>query len=907
MRPYTTLAAAALGLSLAARPSAGTSPAPAGALVRFDLRAPAAVAQWSPTHDIASLTPAADGMRIAISGSDPYTTGPPRDLPSGVPLWLTVRLRSEEGGMAQVFYFREASTEAMSVRWAAPKGSWSEARLPLPPLGPGYRLRLDPPGAAGTCTVAWIALSERRLLRPPAWPRPTVPRFAPSDPVVRSGAVALRHAGRDGAWELRVDGVRMAVGNTRALVGYLDGSVARWFEPGRAGKTTVRRQGGTIVAETIARDPGGATWTIRREFGPARVAGGVHVTISVRVSRDRLAVFVPLLLTHPGAGSFGAVRDQGLFAGLEYLERPDKSSSEADIVGPGARRQVPDTLKVTMPLMVIQAAGRWVGLQWTPAPDLCPVFDSPDRLFGSGAHVMGLLFPGSNGKNREEGALLPYDGVRLAAGRAYRAHATLTGGVGHSVVPSVQDYVKRHPLPPVPRTGLSAQDYLGLAAAGWLDSGVREGNRYRHAYWPGVSSFGPMPAADAAVWMDWIAAATRSEALASRLRPHAAAVLAEVPPDFRDRAGVSHVRYPVPSLVYGDVQANARAAADGARAEIARFEPDGTLPYRPAPGGTDYGRTHFARDANGVASPVVASILQAAIVSGDTGLRAEGLRLLDAMGKWDNGVPRGAQTWEVPLHTPDILASAHMVRAYTYGYELTGDRRYLSRAVYWAWTGVPFVYLKPPTDLAVGLYATIPVLGATSWQAPNWMGLPVQWCGLVYADALYRLQRYDAAGPWRRIADGIAASGVQQSWPQGAGLLSGLLPDSYGLRSETRNAVAINPGTVQACAARLFALPEVFDYAVLRRAGLCALAPGRFVEARQRADGIVLRVAPWHTGGGYVLVSGLSEKPSVAVDGSPVPVGGEGASYADGRLVVRITGPSRLSIRAARGTMGGGD
>ena len=122
----------------------------------------------------------------------------------------------------------------------------------------------------------------------------------------------------------------------------------------------------------------------------------------------------------------------------------------------------------------------------------------------------------------------------------------------------------------------------------------------------------------------------------------------------------------------------------------------------------------------------------------------------------------------MPLHTPDILAAAYLVRAYTLGYEITGEPQFLEQAKYWAWTGVPFVYLVNPTDQAVGPYATIAVYGATQWVAPNWMGLPVQWCGLVYADALYRLVKYDPSGPWQQIAEGISASGVQQTWPFGS-------------------------------------------------------------------------------------------------------------------------------------------
>ena len=118
-----------------------------------------------------------------------------------------------------------------------------------------------------------------------------------------------------------------------------------------------------------------------------------------------------------------------------------------------------------------------------------------------------------------------------------------------------------------------------------------------------------------------------------------------------------------------------------------------------------------------------------------------------------------------------------MIQCYVWGYKLTGDAKYLDQARYWAWTGVPFVYLAPPirpanggTDKStdkntdgeyahapVGLYATIGVMGATNWQAPLWLGQPVQWIGLVYAAALQRLAPLDPSGPWQTIARGITA------------------------------------------------------------------------------------------------------------------------------------------------------
>jgi hypothetical protein len=88
-------------------------------------------------------------------------------------------------------------------------------------------------------------------------------------------------------------------------------------------------------------------------------------------------------------------------------------------------------------------------------------------------------------------------------------------------------------------------------------------------------------------------------------------------------------------------------------------------------------------------------------------------------------------------------------------------------------------------------YATIAVFGATGWQAPNWMGLPVQWCGYVYADALTMLAPLDQALDWKRLATGILTTAEQMQYPSGP--FAGCEPDSYNLASQQRNGPAINP------------------------------------------------------------------------------------------------------------------
>jgi hypothetical protein len=294
----------------------------------------------------------------------------------------------------------------------------------------------------------------------------------------------------------------------------------------------------------------------------------------------------------------------------------------------------------------------------------------------------------------------------------------------------------------------------------------------------------------------------------------------------------------------------------------------------------------------------VQDLLEAAVFSGDRDLLDAAVQRLRAMDKFKNGVPRGAQTWECPLHTPDILASAQMVRAYTLGYELTGDPDLLEQARYWAWTGVPFVYLVNPTPQPVGLYGTIAVFGATQWKAPVWLGLPVQWCGLVYADSLYRLVRHDPQGPWQKLADGITASGIQQSWPSADAENQGLLPDSFVLRSQHRNGPAINPAAVQACAVPFYRRTPVYDFQSFPKAGLRVHAPGAIKNARDQRGDIDFQIETAVDQPYFVLVNGLAARPVLKIDGKKTDeLAPHQFMEKEGWLILRLEGRPRVEVR----------
>jgi hypothetical protein len=299
----------------------------------------------------------------------------------------------------------------------------------------------------------------------------------------------------------------------------------------------------------------------------------------------------------------------------------------------------------------------------------------------------------------------------------------------------------------------------------------------------------------------------------------------------------------------------------------------------------------------------VVHILEAAALSADRDLMEQGLALLDKQTSlYANSVPRGAQVWEVPLHTPDILASAYMVRAYTLGYMISRKPEHLEQARYWAWTGVPFIYLANPTAGEVGPYATIAVLGATNWKAPVWFGQPVQWCGLVYCSALHLLSQYDKEGPWSTIAQGITAAGLQMTWPTNDKKRQGLLPDYFLLRPQISDGPAINPGTVQAHMPELFDKGMLYDVRRLEKAGCFLHAPCAIRDLKETDDSATFVVDGWGDKVFYILLAGVDRAPTATTRPARSASADGNRSVADfnaqQRLaVITVHGPTEIQMR----------
>jgi hypothetical protein len=458
---------------------------------------------------------------------------------------------------------------------------------------------------------------------------------------------------------------------------------------------------------------------------------GVKLTVSLQGDEIKETVQSARQCEGPVLRAFGPL-DQGLFPGLEYLERGEHSSSTLDIETDDHIRFAPDPEKVTMPLMAFVTDRATMALTWRDMA-LHPIFATPNFLDGCEGHRASL-----RGTNFVSTVLVrkpaPMEDAILWAEHQYE-------------------------LPPLPTPPRSRQDELNLCLATLSGPPLKTADGWGHC---AETNWARQPYADQA-------------STVYRLSGQIPSLPRLVP-------GGTHIANDAIYFLTDRAAEWLQVRSAQAKGIIAQQKPDGSFRYN-----GELRRGHFEDTASGYCAAYAFQLLDHAWLTGDTASLQAGLKCLDYMKHFRD--PRGAQTWECPLHTPDILASAYLVHAYVRGYQLTGDTNYLERARAWAITGVPFVYQwsNKPTMA----YATIAVFGATHWRAPNWMGLPVQWCGYVYADALTMLSPLDHTLDWNRIATGILTTAEQMQYDTGP--YKGCEPDSFQLPRQVRNGPAINP------------------------------------------------------------------------------------------------------------------
>jgi hypothetical protein len=535
--------------------------------------------------------------------------------------------------------------------------------------------------------------------------------------------------------------------------------------------------------QAVIRESSGKAAVI--EFRDDVVTGVVHAAAKVflRLEAGEPGVLVTAILTQrandtgtpgllrfagpkllAGDGTFGPEQQEALFPGLEWLVARERSSSTLDIAPPGNIRFAPHPNRITMPLMAVAAPGGGVvGIawdmmeKWNGADRPAAVFASPNFLEHQDNHLMQLFLP-SIPKWMEENHLIADRPYELRPGKPLVLHQRIFALPRGSVLDAVKLWYDRYGTPPLPKLPRSYNDTIALSIRGY-----EQVLYVKDKGWMGVKGWAPGPSPRVALHYIIASQVLGKKAPYPDLPQRALKRIGST----RDLSLAAHIGGIAQPLM--DLRSNAYAVMSSQDEKGGwYFHPDAEHRRLGEPGKTTLGTV-----ANNVAA-----LLQAARIFHDDKLLAAGLKGLEFMEQFT--VPRGAQVWEVPLHTPDILAAAEGVDACLAGYLATGEEKHLRRAVYWAEAGLPFLYAwqAPEKGLEAMRYGSIPVFGAT-WYVGSWFGRIVQWNGLAFASSLQRLAPYDKTYDWRHIAEGITRSGIIQQRTEKDYL--GLYPDSVGM------------------------------------------------------------------------------------------------------------------------------
>lgn len=645
----------------------------------------------------------------------------------------------------------------------------------------------------------------------------------------------------------------------------------------------VRADGSRLVVESSVKDTRGGSWTATVTFSLRDNKRNIGMASSVRCDRTAklLAFDAPML--YVGEGSFGSLKDEALFPGLDWLDKNDVSSEYMGLViakgHPHQVRYVPHPQMITIPLMSVFHGGTCVALlwdcrqKWDDSHDRpAAVFASPGRFEGRNAHVMGLFVPSvaEEGKPwvrmNEREAWTPYD---LPANRNIRLEAVIYARTNvHDALCAMDEWLRIYGVPrPLPFPHGSLEKQVAFDMRAYLESlWVPEEQQWWQSRGAGKLlspkgrplSFVHELLKGAAVVDDPLVR-ERCETLANRVlqltggRP----LWADMGFDYgRPDEHLANMAAQAMSLM-------ATQKKDGSWRFDADQMPEGIFK------GMDYHRLGRDEAAElGTCAQHAYVLLKFARMTGETRPYQAGVKALSFMRRYR--VPRAAQVWEVMVHAPDILAAADAVDAYLEGYQYDGDPEWLQQAVRWGRGGLPFVYMWDDPERPFVLGASIPVFGA-SWEMHSWFGRPVQWNGLRHARALLKLARYDDSLPWKQLAQCIIVSAMYQQSNDPDDVA--LWPDSISAIDGSKAAWIFAPLHIHEPLYMLVGRQEEPDTTILGK------QPAR-IHLNSSAD---IKAATWERDtiratlsypsreSGYTVLVGISRPSGVVLDGKTLP------------------------------------
>jgi hypothetical protein len=727
----------------------------------------------------------------------------------------------------------------------------------------------------------------------------------------RGYAVGALQAAAGGGWQTVAILPRLGLIATEGAQEPLSAATAR---PGMAGqKAKLRLTGETEVA--------GCRWRLEWRF--TAEAGSDLIGAEFAATPDAPTAITALegAMLYCGEGG-GPQREDAILPGLEWLVQGEESSNALDLKPehPDRIRYVPHPYKVTVPAVGMRLGDTTVGLLWdvpTEQPSYRRagaaswVFASPNRFEGHHNHLMGLFLPGVDRGVPENGRRAAQP-LAVAAGQrlGLRAQFLAATGAPDSLV-VLDRWYARHGFPeplPYPRGDLKGE--IAFSMRGYFKDYALWNPEWRRWYSDLIVGFQPTdgPANE----LLWGARLLGDTLVAQEARALAAEVVGG---DERSRElRLQRAAHPAETL----------SLARRVRDLVASQRPDGTWRFGgdragewPAEGVSYDFLGPVGASEVGLSASQAQTVLSFALDTGDEAATVAGLKALAALRQFR--VPRAAQVWEVPVHTPDILASACAVGAFLEGYRLTDDKSYLRDAVYWARTGLPFVYVWHPEDQPAMQGASIPVFGGTGYVL-SWFAVAVQWNGLAYAQSLEDLAQYDNSFPWQRVADNIVRSAMYQQatepprlaqWPDALNFIAG----RPGLHGQTPP--CFQPSTVLTEAFRALGQQVTEQRLAVRQGGLHLCVKGKATLSDGKWVGDALEFAITFAGGqqGVITVLPVTRPQRVTVDGAAVAevtdlYAGDEPGWTwheptataqvrlprDGRHVVRLEGARRQAV-----------
>ena len=595
-------------------------------------------------------------LLIRSTGSDPYMHSPV-DFPGGQ-VAVQLRVRCKVGGAGSVFWTTDKFPrrgEDQRADFSIPDdGQWHETQTRFQAPGRLKDLRIDPGFNPGLIEIDWIRIVQEEL-------HPlSISAVEQKNGIVRF----LVSNDRDMAVTFQLDAATRSVpaNDTLAIDRPIPGTQplesvsvtldceswppltrsvwvanpqvqTRWIEKSLDGFNMKIAQNGSVAfvyrGDQLVATLGplvlcdGQLPDLKPgEDGAAIRFEGDDIRLSLTPQGSEVTVHVDSTrhCEGPVVRAVGSL-EQGLFAGLEYLGKGESSSSRLDIETDEHVRFAPDPMKVTLPLMTFVTDRASIAVTWNDMT-LQPVYATPNFFDGSEDHRMTL-------QGRDITATIRFD----------------TSPLEDSIAWAVEEH-GLPVLPPAPRTN-AEQSAICLAA---LNGPLKTKDGWGHC---AQENWARQPFADMASTL-W------------RLG-------GDVPTFDRFAFGGAHVPNGTIYFVTGRAQQWLDIQRQQVRNHIQGQQADGSYRYN-----GKYRRGHFEDTASGVCALPAARLLEFAYITGDQEALDAGLRTLEFMKRFRT--PRGAQVWEVPLHTPDQLASAYLVWAYTRGYQLTGNREYLQHA-----------------------------------------------------------------------------------------------------------------------------------------------------------------------------------------------------------------------------------